>query len=92
MTETLRNHTPISMCEDDLEALRHLKTIFTRSAQTNSDVQIKPTPIRTPPRVQTTTPEQDTNKARTEALEELDTQTGVQQNIFTDIVKPAATP
>ena len=62
MTETLRNHTPINMCEDDLEALRLLETIFTRAAATNTNIQIKATPIRTPPRVLPTTPNLDTNK------------------------------
>ena len=38
MTETLRNHTPINMCEDDLEALRRLETIFTRAAATNTNI------------------------------------------------------
>ena len=69
MTETLRTHTPINICEEDLEALQSLETILARAARTNSEVQIKATPIRTPPRVQTTTPKQDTNKARTAALE-----------------------
>ena len=41
MTEALRAHTPINMCEEDLEALQRLKTIFARAAWTNSDVQIK---------------------------------------------------
>ena len=62
MTETLRNHTPINMCEDDLEALRLLETIFTREAATNTNIQIKETPIRTPPRVLPTAPNLDTNK------------------------------
>ena len=38
MTETLRTHTPINMCEEDLEALRRLKTIFARAARKNIDV------------------------------------------------------
>ena len=82
----------INMCEEDLEALQRLGTIFARVAQTNSDVQIRRTPIRTPPRVQTKTPDQDTNKASTAALKELATQPRVQQTIFTDISKPAANP
>ena len=62
MIETLRNHTPINMCEDDIEALRLLETIFTRAAATNTNIQIKATPIRTPPSVLPTTPNLDTNK------------------------------
>ena len=62
MTETLRNHTPINMFKDDLEALRLLETIFARAAATNTNIQIKATPIRTPPRVLPTTPNLDTNK------------------------------
>ena len=54
MTETLRNQTPINMCEEDLEPLRRLETIFTR-AVTNTNIQIKATLIQTPPRVLTTT-------------------------------------
>ena len=38
MTETLRTYTPIKMCKEDLEALQRLETIFSRAAQTNSDV------------------------------------------------------
>ena len=92
MTETIHTHTPIKMCEEDLEALQCFKTIFARASRTNSDVQIKATPIRTPPRVQTTTPDKDTNKAHTASLQELTTQPRVQQTIFTDISKPSATP
>ena len=92
MTETLHTHTPINMYKENLEALQRLETIFARAARTNRDVQIKSTPIRTPPGVQRTTPDQDTNKARTEALQELATQPRVQQTIFTDISKPSATP
>ena len=69
MTETLHTHTPIKMCEEDLEALQRLETIFARTSRTNRNVQIKSTPIQTPPRVQMITPDQDTNKARTEALQ-----------------------
>ena len=87
MTETLRNHTPINMCEDDLEAMRLLETIFTRAAQTNTSIQITETPIRTPPRVLTTTPNLDTNKTRTASLQERATQRRVQQSIFTDMSK-----
>ena len=32
MTETLRTHTPINMCEEDIEALQRLETIFARAA------------------------------------------------------------
>ena len=39
MTETLRNHTPINMCKDDIEALRLLETIFTRAAAKNTNTQ-----------------------------------------------------
>ena len=74
MTETLLTHTPIHMCEEDLEAVQRLKTIFARASQTKSDVQIKATMIWMPPRVQTTKPDQDTNKARMAALQELATQ------------------
>ena len=62
MIETLLNHTPINMCEDDLEALQLLETIFTRAAATNTNSQIKATTKRTPPRVLPTTPNLDTNK------------------------------
>ena len=91
MTETLHTHTPINTCEEDLEALRRLKTIFARAARTNTDVQIKATPIRTPPRVLTTTPDQDTNKTRTASLQERAPQPGLQQTIFTDMPKQSAT-
>ena len=84
MTDTLRNHTPINMCEDYLEALQRLETIFTRAAATNTNIQIKATSIRTPPRVITTTPNLDTNKTRTASLQERATQPRVQQTIFTD--------
>ena len=40
MTDMLCNHLPINMCEDDLEALRRLKEIFTRAAATNTNSQI----------------------------------------------------
>ena len=83
ITETLCTHAPINMCEEDLENLQRLETIFARASQTNSDVKIKTTPIRTPPRVQTTTPDQDTNKARTAALQELDTQPRVHRDFKT---------
>ena len=69
MTETLQTHTPINMYEEDLEALRRLKTILTRAAQTNTDVKIKATPMRNPPRVLTTTPDKDTNKTCTASLQ-----------------------
>ena len=80
------------MCKEDLEALQRLDTILARAARTNSDAQIKPTPIRTSPRVKPKTPEQDTNKAHTTALEEIATQPRVQQKIFTEISKLAETP
>ena len=51
MTETLLNHTPINMREDDSEALRRLETISTRAATTNTNSQIKETPMWTPTRV-----------------------------------------
>ena len=92
MTETLRTHTPNNMCEEDLEALQRLETIFARVARTNRDVQIKAMPIRPSPRVQTTTPNQGTNKSRTAALQELAAQPRVQQTIFANISKPAETP
>ena len=85
MTETLHNHTPINMCEDDLEALSRLEKIFTRAAATNTNSQINATPIRTPPRVLPTTPNLDTNKTRTASLQECTTQPRVQQKIFTDM-------
>ena len=90
MTEALRAHTPINMCEEDLEALQHLETIFSRAARTNTDVQIKATPIRTPPRVLTTTPDQDTKKTRTASLQERATQPRVQKTIFADMPKQSA--
>ena len=80
------------MCEEDLEDLQRLETIFARVERKNSDAQIKSAPIQMSPRVQMTMPEQDTSKARTAALEELATQTRVQQKIFTKISKLAATP
>ena len=91
MTDTLRTHTPINMCEEDLEALRRLETIFTRAAQKNTEVQIKATPIRKPPRVLTTTPDQETNKTRMASLQERATQPRVKQTIFTNIPKQSAT-
>ena len=91
MIETLCTHTSINMCKEDLEALQRLETIFARAARTNSDVQIKATPIRTPPKVHTIAHDQDINKARTSALQELATQPRVQKTIFTNISKPAAT-
>ena len=90
MTETLRNHTPINMCKDNLEALRRLDIIFTREAATKTNIQIKAPPIRTPPRVLTTTPDQDTTKTRTASLQESTTQPRVQQKIFTDMPKQSA--
>ena len=62
MTETLHNHTPIKVCKDDLEALRRLETTFARVAATNTNIQIKETPIQKPPRVLPTTPNLDTKK------------------------------
>ena len=91
MTETLCNHMPINMCEDNLEALRRLGTIFTRVAETNTNIQIKATLIRTPPRVLPTTPNLDTNKTRTASLQERATQPRVQQTIFTDMSNQPAT-
>ena len=91
MTETLRTHTPINMCEEDLEALRLLDTIFTREARTNTNVQIKEITIWTPTRVITTTPNQDTKKTRTASLQEHTTQPRLQQTIFTDLPKQSAT-
>ena len=87
MTEKIRTHTPINMCKDDIEALQRTKTIFSRAARKNSDVQIKATPIWTPPRVLTKTPNQDTYKTRTSSLQERATQPRVQQTIFIDIPK-----
>ena len=92
MADTLRTHKPSNMFEKDLEALQRLEKGFSKAAQTNSDVKIKSTPIRPSPRVQPTTPEQDTNKALTAAPEELAAQTRVQQKIFTEISVPTATP
>ena len=85
ITETICTHTPINMCEEDLEALQCLETIFSMEARKKSDVQIKATLIRTPQRVQKTTTNQDTKKACTTALQELATQPRVHQTIFTDI-------
>ena len=85
MTEKLRNHMPINMCEDDLEALRRLETIFTREAATNTNSQIKATPMRTPPRVIPTTPNLYTNKTQTASLQERTTQPTVRQTIFTNM-------
>ena len=85
MTETLHNHTPINMCEDDLEALRRLETNFTREAATNTNSQIKATPMRTPPRVLPTTPNLDTNKTQTASLQERTAQPRVRQKIFSDL-------
>ena len=82
MTETLRTHTPINMCKEDLEALRRLETIFTRAARTNTKVQIKATTIRTPQRVLTTTPDQEKNKTRTASLQERATQPRVQSPLI----------
>ena len=90
MAETLRTHTPINMCKEDLEAPQRLETIFSRAARTNTNVQIKATPIRTPPRVLTKTPNQDTNKTRMASLQELSTQPSVHQTIFTDIPKQSS--
>ena len=61
------------MCEEDLEALQRLETIFARAARINSEAQIKKTPIRTPPRVKTITPNQDTNKSHMSSLQDLAT-------------------
>ena len=86
MMETLQNHTPINMCKEDLEDLRRLDTIFTKAAQTNTDVKIKATPIRTPPRVLTTTLYLDTNETRTASLQERATQPRVQQTILLTVL------
>ena len=85
MTETLRKHTPINICEDDVEALRCLETIFTRAATTSNNSQTKATPMRTPPRVLPTTPNLDINKTQTVSLQERTTQPRVCQKIFTDL-------
>ena len=85
MTETLRNHTPINMFKDDLEAIRRLETISSRVAETNTNSQIKATTIRTPPRVLPTTPNLDTSKKPTASLQERATQPRVQKTIFTDM-------
>ena len=73
MTETLCTHTPINICEEDLEALQRLETIVAKAARTNSDVHIQATPIQTPPRVQTTPSDQDTNKTCTASLQKRST-------------------
>ena len=91
MTETLRDHTPINMCEDDLESLRLLETIFTKASATNTNLLIKATMIRTPPRVLPTTPNLDTTKTRTASLQERATQPRVQKTIFTNMSKQKGT-
>ena len=85
MTKTLQNHTPINMYEDNLEALQRLETIFTRAAATNTNIQIKATPMQMPPRVLTTASNLDTNKTRIASLHECVTQPRLQQPIFTDV-------
>ena len=92
MTETLLTHKRSNMCKEDLEALQRLEIVLSKAERTNSDVQIKSTPIRPSPRAQPTTSEQDKNKAFTAALEELAAQPRAKQKIFTDILEPAATP